>query len=81
MISDFLETAHIHLEQATFRVHVNNSTAFDIKAMNEAEDKPDFVLWTGRSNDPEQKQQSILVTVVLDYDLVALARWIKCYEK
>ena len=78
-IDSVLNTAHIYLDHATFRVHVADVSVFPFDRMNE-DDKPYFVLSIGKSNDPEQNKQSLLVTVSDDYNLEALAKWIKSYE-
>lgn len=80
-MEDILKTAHIHLDNATFRVHVKDSAAFDIGIMNHSNDKPEGILWVGRSNDPEQTKQSILVCVCDGYNLEEIAEWISKYNK
>lgn len=77
---DILKTAHIHVENVMLRVHVKDSGAFNIGLMNELP-KPDSVLFIGRSNDQEQTKQSLLVSVVGDYDVNEIADWIKKYEQ
>lgn len=77
--NEALKTAHIHLEFAMFRVHVNDSSKFDIEAMNE--NKPDFVNFISRSNDKAQQATTLLVDVVDGYDLEKLADWIAENEK
>lgn len=80
MTDNILDIAHIHLDSALFRVHVLDSSVFNIEDMNDPDGKPEFVLWVSRSADPEQNKQSILVNVVDGYDLNELAEWIKSYE-
>jgi len=80
MIEDILKTAHIHLESATFRVHVKDSMAFPIQLMQDGADKPDFVISISRSNDPAQFKQSLLVWVCDGYDIDIIADWITKYD-
>ncbi len=79
-IENILNTAHIHLDNATFRVHVKDSLAFPIQLMNDGADKPDFVITISRSNDPSQFKQSLLVWVCDGYDLDVIAAWISKYD-
>ena len=80
-IEEVINTAHIHLDNATFRVHVQDSDVFPIQIMNEDNSKPEFVLWIGKSNDPEQEKQSLLVNVGPYYSLDELSNWISYYGR
>jgi len=79
MNEEIFNTANIHVESVMFRVHVKDSSCFKIDLMNELE-KPDSVIFIGRSNDPEQTKQSLLVNVVGDYDINEIGEWITKYE-
>jgi hypothetical protein len=81
MIETVLNTAHIHLDHAVFRIHVQDSRNYPIEEMNESPDKPDFLLYVSYSADPEQTKQSIIAAVVDGYDLNELADWVRKFEK
>lgn len=78
-VSNILKSAHIHIETTTFRVHVSDASLVDIKMMNEDENKPVCVNDVSRSNDPSQRERSILVHTSGDYDIEELADWINSY--
>lgn len=78
-MTDILKTAHIHVEQIIFRVHVGNAYHFNIEGAMEL--KPDYVLDVSRSNDKSQQMTTLLVTVIGDeYDLDEMADWIKQHD-
>ena len=78
-IEQIINTAHIHLDNATFRIHVQDADVFPIRVMNEDDSKPEFILWISKSNDPEQKKQSLLVSVGPYYSLDELNEWVQHY--
>lgn len=79
-MADILKTAHIHLDNATLRVHVKDSDNFPIKMMMEDEGKPPCILWVGKSSDKSQKKTTILVCVTDLDDLEAIAEWVDKYD-
>lgn len=79
-MGDILKTAHIHLDSATLRIHVKDSLAFNMNMMNEDEKRPPYIMWVGRSNDPEQTKKSILMGVCDGYDLEEIAEWVDKYD-
>lgn len=78
---EILKTAHIHIESATLRVHIDSIDKYDTNKMSEDELKPDFVMWVSKSHDYDQKKDSLLVEVVGEWDLNILAEWVKKYEQ
>ena len=66
-VADVLNTAHIHLDCAILRVHVDNVDNYDFDRMEAF--KPDCVTGVGKSSDPHQNRTSFLVHVSGDYDL------------
>lgn len=78
-LSQAIRTAHIHLDSATLRVHVDNIDNYDLDRMEAF--KPDCVMGVSRSNDPSQNKQSFLVCVCGEYDLEEIADMVECGRK
>lgn len=81
ILGSAINTAHIHLDNAVFRVHVNDTADFDLGRMVEADKKPTGVLWAGRSNDPSQNKTSLLVCVTEGYNLEEVAEWVESFRR
>ena len=76
-----LKTAHIHLDQATFRVYVKNSDVFPFEEMNDDPAKPRGIQDVHRSADPARNKTSIMVFCTGELpDLTEVAKWISSYE-
>ena len=80
MGDDILNTAHIHVEQVVFRIHVNDTDCFNCFDMTHGEDKPSYVLYISRSDDTDRKTALICSVCTDEYNLEEIAQWIKKHE-
>jgi hypothetical protein len=74
-----MEQLKIELDNATFRVSVEDTDKYDCQEMNE--NKPDYVLWISRSNDSADRHNTLIVSVTDGYDLEEISNWIKSNEQ